>query len=71
MKNFKKTISLILAIRLVDIRHFADDAFDLYSAYWRVRSARVRLVLLKIVPEHLQHLRKAVRAVCVHRRGDT
>ena len=58
-------------VRLVDIRHFVDDAFDLYSAYRRVRSARVRLVLLEVVSEHLQHFRKAVRAACVHRRGDT
>ena len=57
-------------VRLIDVRHFADDAFDLYSAYRRVRSARVRFVLLEVVSEHLQHLRKAVRAVCVHRRGD-
>lgn len=26
-------------VRLIDIWHFADDAFDLYSAYRRVRSA--------------------------------
>lgn len=58
-------------VRLIDVRHFADDAFDLYSAYRRVRSARVRLVLLEVVSEHLQHFCKAVRAVCVHRRGDT
>ena len=42
-------------VRLIDVRHFADDAFDLYSAYRRVRSARVRLVLLEVVSEHLQH----------------